>query len=225
MNNHTIAATETMLTASDFNWKVVGVADIDSDGRQELIWHHQTTGGVAAWERNPADGTWFSYSVGSAMAAPWKFGGVGDFNLDGHDDLVWHNPSNGQIALWTMKDGAVTNSGVLASTAASPWTIVGVGDFNRDHYPDLLWRTDNGGTATVVWTMKDRTVLAAPTIGSYDAVWQVVRTGDFNGDGYYDIWWRHSTTGDLMSWQLGANHGVTVLSVSAPGPQWSFNAK
>jgi spore germination protein YaaH len=225
MNNHTIAATETMPTVADFNWKVVGVADVDSDGRQELIWHHQTTGGVVAWERNPSDGTWFSYNLGSAMAAPWKFGGVGDFNIDGHDDLVWHNPSNGQVALWTLKNGAVTNSGVLASTAASPWTIVGVGDFNRDHYPDLLWRTDNGGTATVVWTMKDRAVLAAPTIGSCDAAWQVVRTGDFNGDGYYDIWWRHSTAGDLVAWQLSANHGVTVLNVSTPGPQWTFNAK
>ncbi|HEY0157634.1 MAG TPA: FG-GAP-like repeat-containing protein [Thermoanaerobaculia bacterium] len=222
MNNHTIAATHTLPTTTDVNWKVVAAADTDSDGRHEIIWHH-SNGGVALWRRDLTNGVWYGNMIGTAMATPaWQLAGVGDFNLDGRDDLVWRNQSTGANALWTMDGLTVTNSGALTSMGTA-WKLAGVGDFNRDHYPDLLWRNDSTW-ATEIWQMKDRTVLATGATSSTDPVYQVVRVGDFNGDGYSDILWRHSTAGDIVLWQM-TNYSANTLYVLTTGPNWSITAK
>jgi spore germination protein YaaH len=223
MNNHTVAATEVLPTTSDLNWKVVGVADLDADGRHELIWHHQVNGSASYWQRNAGTGAWSGYSFGTAMLPPsWVFAGVGDFNLDGRDDLVWRNVSTGANVLWTMNGGTVTNNGALP-TATTSWKLAGTGDFNHDHYPDLLWRNDSTWE-TVIWNMKDRALLSSGNASNADPVWQVVRVGDFNGNGYSDIVWRNTTTGELMMW-LMTGYSSSSSVFATPGSQWTFNAK
>ncbi|MBA2305854.1 MAG: hypothetical protein H0W08_24920 [Acidobacteria bacterium] len=34
---------------SDTGWKIRGVADMNLDGRADLIWQHQTAGLIATW--------------------------------------------------------------------------------------------------------------------------------------------------------------------------------
>lgn len=223
MNNHTIGAIHTLPTTTDVTWKVVGVADLDADGRHEIVWHHQTNGSVAYWRRDLGTGTWYGYLIGSSLdPATFSLGGVGDFNLDGHDDLLWRNQSTGDNILWTVVNGTVTNSGGIVN-AAAPWKIAGVGDFNRDHYPDILWRNESTWE-TAIWQMKDRTLIGSGNTAQTDAVYKVVRVGDFNGDGFSDILWRHSTAGDIILWQMN-NYAANTLWVAAPGAQWSITAK
>jgi len=55
---------------------------------------------VAVWFM---DGTTFAGSVSPGyVALDWQNAGTGDFNRDGHTDLLWRSASTGQVAVWFM---------------------------------------------------------------------------------------------------------------------------
>jgi hypothetical protein len=136
----------------------------------------------------------------------------GDFNRDGQADLLWHDPSTGQLALSYMAGSRQTASTVLAATEPDPnWRVVGTHDFSLDGRTDILWRHALTG-ALRIWAMDDAVKLnetpltpaALPDLG-----WRVVATGDFNADGKPDIVWRHATSGRNVVWLM---NGTTRLS-------------
>ena len=42
-------ATVTPGVVSDTNWKIVGIADFNTDGHPDILWQHQATGSLSAW--------------------------------------------------------------------------------------------------------------------------------------------------------------------------------
>ena len=70
----------------------------------------------------------------------WNAVGTGDFNGDGHSDILFQNTS-GQVAIWEM-DGTTDRSaaGPVASNPGPSWKAVGTGDFNGDGNSDILWQ-------------------------------------------------------------------------------------
>jgi spore germination protein YaaH len=224
MNGLTIGATLPVLSTGEGLWKVVGAADLDSDGRHEIIWHYPPNGAVAYWKRDVASGNWSGVWFNPLYmdATVWQMAGVGDFNLDGTDDLVWRNTSTGENRIW-FTNGTANVTSVTISSATTDWKLAGVGDFNRDMYPDLLWRNEST-LATVIWNMKGSTLLSMGNTSSNDALNKVVRVGDFNGDGFSDILWRHDTTGDLVLWTMNGYTATSAL-VFAPGPSFTATVK
>jgi hypothetical protein len=52
MNGTTIATAAAVAQVSDLGWQIVGVADVNGDGKADLVWHHTTTGQVTVWLMN-----------------------------------------------------------------------------------------------------------------------------------------------------------------------------
>jgi hypothetical protein len=107
----------------------------------------------------------------------WMIVGVGDFNRDGKPDLLWRNPSTGQVLVWFM-DGVKATGLALTSpaTVADPdWEIVGVGDYDADADPDILWRNRTKGQVAI-WFMDGVTVTreSATTPPSAAPGWTIV---------------------------------------------------
>jgi len=162
---------------------------------------------------------------GGTSAGVWSTVGVGDFNGDGHADVLWFNANTGALAEWVLDgQGNVIAAPNLSLTCGSgcspPWQVVGVGDFNGDGHADVLWFNANTGTLAE-WLLDGQGhVMATPnlslTCGSgCSPPWQVLGVGDFNGDGHADVLWFNANTGTLAEWLLdGQGHVIAAPNLS-----------
>jgi hypothetical protein len=167
---------------TDTNWKIRAVTDANGDGKADLIWQHDTNGGLVVWFMNGNTVTSWSYlSIPAFTDLNWKIAGGGDLNGDGKGDIVWHNQATGEVVAWMLNGATVTGTGYLSTGAVgdTAWKVRGVGDVNGDGRADLIWQnTSNGGL--VVWFMNGYQVLSWSYLSiPYvpDTNWSVVGPG------------------------------------------------
>jgi hypothetical protein len=185
-------------------------SDFNADGRDDILWRNDS-GALTDWLANP-NGSFTSNDANAYSSVPtsWKVAGTGDFNGDGHDDILWRNDS-GLMSEWlgTASGGFTDNGGTVNNVVAAAWHVQGIGDFNGDGRSDILWRNDSGqlsewlGTANGGFTDNGGTVNNVVA-----AAWHVQGIGDFNGDGRSDILWRNDS-GQVSDW-LGQSDGSFI---------------
>ena len=61
-----------------------------------------------------------------------------DFNGDGRQDILWHNPVSGDYGIWLMDGSNIIGGANLQRRRG--WDIAGVADFSGDGNDDILWR-------------------------------------------------------------------------------------
>ena len=163
----------------DPRWKIRGVADVNGDGKADLIWQHDD-GWLAVWLMNGFTATSTVFLSTNRMPDPmWIIVGAGDVNNDGKADLIWQNQSNNQLGVWLMDGPTVVAQRVLTTFPSDMnWKVHGVGDVNADGVADLLWQNEATG-ALGVWYMSGYSV-----IGQYllqlqvsDLAWSMVGPG------------------------------------------------
>ena len=73
-----------------------------------------------------------------------------DFNGDLHTDVLWHNPTTGNLSAWFLDGTTVLGDGALswAVPESTGLQVKGTGDFNGDGQTDVLWH--NPGTDSSV---------------------------------------------------------------------------
>jgi probable HAF family extracellular repeat protein len=165
----------------DASWSIAGTGDFTGDGKADILWR-QSTGMLALWQMNGAvivQRSAITFNGGTvAPDASWTLAGVGDFDGDGHADMLWRQASTGTVAEWLMNGSTVTSSAAptFQGQPVSPdssWSIVQIGDFNNDGNNDVLWRQNTTGVLDE-WLMKGATITASNTLAfAPDASWQV----------------------------------------------------
>ena len=204
-------------------------ADLNMDGRLDLLWQHQGDGRIAVWLM--AGSTLIDGRLLSPPQVPdttWKIAGAGDLDADGLDDLVWQNVADGRVSAWFM-NGTTLRDGSLLGIPQVPdldWRIRAVSDVNGDGRSDLWWQhRTTGGIA--VWLMNGLTVLAGIPLTALpiaDAGWQIVGTGDFDGDHTNDLVWQHLADGRIAVWLMSGT-SLVEETVTAPGQVPDINWK
>ncbi len=203
-------------------WSVNGTADINGDGKQDLVLQH-TSGQVAFWMLNGTqvgEGVVAFGGSNGILPAGWSVTGAVDTNGDGKPDLILQH-TGGQVAFWIM-DGAKVVTGVLASgngngLLPSGWRVAGSGDINGDGLPDLVLHNTSGQIA--FWLMNGSQVVngsAASGVmnGILPTDWSVVGVDDYNNDGLPDLALMQSG-GQVAFWFL--NGSVVTGGISASG--------
>jgi hypothetical protein len=141
--------------------------------------------------------------------------GLGDFNGDGYQDLVWMNNSTQQVTVhyFDGTQGATDIGWNWLNEAGEPggWVLVGAADFDGNGVPDLVWEYMPTGQVTVNyyggpggatyqgWNWLNET--GAPG-------WTVVAVADMNNDGVPDLIWQNNSTNQVTVNYYGGAGGA-----------------
>ena len=192
-------------SVADTDWRVAGTWDPNGDGSTDVLWRHRTAGWLANWTMSGGELVSGDYLSPSRVAdMNWAIVGTGDFDLDGHPDLVWQH-TDGWISVWLMNGTTLVEGRLLSpGRVDSHWKIVGIGDFNGDGQADIVWQHDTTGEAAV-WFMTGTTRVSGTLLsppGVRDTSWKIRAVTDLNGDGQPDLVWQNTMTGYLAAWLM-----------------------
>jgi len=193
------------------------VADINGDGKDDLLWRQLVPGSFADWQMNGS--SVLSMSKGFPADSSFTLVAAGKFYGPGKpDDLVWAN--SGSIWMWVPSGSTF----VFQRIASMPpgWMIIGSGDVDGDGKADLIFRnvsetSGNGGIA--YWRMNGSTVTYRSPLFSMSPSYHEAAIGDFNGDGRTDILWTNGTS--LVLW-LSTGSRFTQQSVGDYPAGWQL---
>ena len=142
---HRVAAGRGLALPESLRWRFAGIGDLNGDGTDDVLLRHE-------------DGRWFYHAVrrGRSVAAlsgwtalrddaGFRFGGIGDLNGDGNDDVLLRG-SGGQWRYYAMDGREVVEaeSGRAEISSAETWRLAGVGDLDGDGRDDVLLRNADG---------------------------------------------------------------------------------
>jgi hypothetical protein len=184
--------------------------DFDGNGKSDIALL-KSDGSLVVWRAATAGGGFVENGAlaANALGTSWKIAGLGDFNGDGRDDILWRH-SSGEIGEWLGQTGVFTNNGgAAANPVDNSWSVVGIADYNGDGRDDILWRHSSGEVGQ--WLAQPNGGFAnngGAAANKVDNGWKVLASGDFNGDGRADILWQH-TSGVFAVWK-GTASGALV---------------
>jgi glucose/arabinose dehydrogenase len=229
--NRSSAVWFTPAGVADQGWRVVTTGDFNANGRPDLLWQHRGTGELVAWLMTGTSldaAVWLTPSA--AVSRDWNVVDSGDFNRDGHSDLLWQHDVTGALVVWLMNRASLIEARFIETGGVtdSDWRVVAAGDFDNDGGPDLLWQHRRSG-GLVAWMMTGTSPTLAVWLnpsGVSDPLWRVVAVGDISGDGRRDLVWQHED-GGVVLWRM---IGTTLTSadwISPAGaidPRWRITA-
>jgi hypothetical protein len=138
------------------DWQIAGVGDFDHSGTADVLWRNTITGHVDEWQITNAQ--WAgSIDLGThplsqaQSVTSWQVAGIGDFNHDGTDDILWRDPASGRNDGWVMYHGqhySTAQFGLLDPQ----YQVAGIGNFNGAGGDDVLWHSQTTGQ-TGAWLL------------------------------------------------------------------------
>src|SRR5213078_1285078 len=221
MNGLTITRGGSLTTVDDPAWQIQGTGDFDGDGKADILWRNAVTGENYIWLMNGLS----IASSGSVNfvdpASGWQVQGIGDFDGDGRDDILWRNLSTGENYIYLMNGWAIASGGLIRTVADQAWQVKGIGDFDGDGRADILWRNSSTGE-NYIYVMNGLTIASEGYLRTVvDQAWKVKGVGDFDGDGKADILWRNTVTGEDYAYFMNGSVIASEGSLNtAADPYW-----
>jgi FG-GAP-like repeat len=205
-------------------WSIGGAADMNGDGKLDLVVRNRQADATGAWLMNGVDtnlfgGAAFTNADGTLFrtgSTNTTIAGIGDFNGDGKIDILhrFNGISTYQATIWELNGFTVKSALSIGTNAlTAPGSIapdssyeITIGDFNGDNLDDIVWRSTTANK-TLLWTK------AAGANGANANFTQTVLTGlatpgliggraDFNGDGTDDLILSDPNLGNILLWNM-----------------------
>lgn len=209
-------------------------ADINADGRDEII-HQNLKDGVVAYtlhETSDGDNESFpeNHILPNLMSDPsWKLIGAGRYGWHHSEALFFQNKSTGTLIANMISRDWFNQSDVISLPKEFPskkYEVVGVADFNNDRHSDIFLRDRKSGELFVrllkeqhIEDVEDpRTVIPFESDSGIDPRWKILGIGSFHKDGRSDIVSRHPDGRTKVSIYQGVHRiGETMLEETLAG--------
>ena len=223
--------------ASWIDGSSVMVADMNHDGRQDVVLSPSESPGRISWFEKPSDpinGTWFEHVILDPVSYVHRVR-IGDFNKDGNPDVAFaemdQSPSD-RVGIVYAGDarGLTWSLQVLATTAGHN---IATADIDRDGDLDILNANWENGTDLEIWRNDQNNSISLDN-WHYTQVDSTkpdvsfgLTFGDIDQDGLVDIvtgreWYKNpgaDLTGTWIRTDLGAPYdAMLVLDVDGTGP-------
>jgi glucose/arabinose dehydrogenase len=227
LGNQAIMGGELLSTpALPAGWRVVG--SFSERLNETELFLQSDSGQLGMWVFN---GREFHHGVnlnpGSVSDPLWRVRAVGDFNHDGHADLVWQYTPTGLVALWLMNGPTAIGYLTVGGSVPGPeWEIFGTGDSGIDGELDLYWQHRTTGTLAI-WHMVGTVFASGVGLSASpgDPAWRAVGVCDLDLDGSPDIVFQHAPTGIVAAWYLSGDavrSGIYLSPSSVSDPNWKL---
>jgi hypothetical protein len=198
-------------TAPSSENRVVAIADLNNNGRSDLVFQNITQG-----EFGEAS-TWLDFNQTNQrllrnVKRVWDVQATGDLDGDGFGDLVWRyvvreSPDTGVSYIW-FTNGAPnltgTNVTQVRKRGGAPldWQLLGAVDINADGAADMAYVSPSKAVRILMAT-PGRTC-ANLSVGSLPAGFEALKFADFSGNRRGDILVRNATSGEVQLISLNA---------------------
>ncbi|MCB2184790.1 MAG: VCBS repeat-containing protein [Deltaproteobacteria bacterium] len=195
-------------------------ADLDGDGRVELVGHDPLTGVVSLAR---LDGQ--SSELAQVADSAWFLAAAGDLNGDGRADLVWRHQTTGAVSAWLTGAGNSFTPTPLGQVSDLAWQLARAADLDGDGRADLVWvNPDNG--QSYLWLMDGPSIKAQDNPSQeIGAGWELMAAADFNGDGRADLLWLNPAQDSLTLWLMKGTQVLRRESAGTlPSPAWRVSA-
>jgi hypothetical protein len=144
--------------------------------------------------------------------------GLGNYNGDGQQDVLWQNNSTDQVTVHYF-DGTqgmtlISWNWLNSTGEPSGWVLVGAADFDGNGVPDLVWEYMPTGQVTVNYYggPGGATFLGWNWLSEHgNPGWTVVAVADMNNDGVPDLIWQNTTTNQVTVNYYGGPGGATLV--------------
>lgn len=131
-------------------WRVVGSADFNGDNMPDLLFQEISTGDLALWFMNGGLLVQPTYLSSPNPGVGWKAVACGDFDRDGHADILLQfdmpdDDLDSAMLVWYMNGATRQNTQWLypyypngTQKGDALWRVAGLADFNSDWVSDNL---------------------------------------------------------------------------------------
>jgi Pro-kumamolisin, activation domain/Subtilase family/FG-GAP-like repeat len=199
-------------------WQLLGAANFDGSGSDELFWWNSETGQIGWWQLSVTElrvlghadirmGATISPSINANMGYVPH---LADVNGDGYADIVWTSTTDNSVYVWinNQQGGFVPHE---IQNHADGFTLFGAGDVAGNGVSSLFW-TNQTTNQMQVWNMNGFEVTGVKTINVTPG-YSMASIADYDGDGLADILWV-GTAGDVYEWFSNGNGGFISQRVA-----------
>jgi hypothetical protein len=178
-------------------------ADLNNDGREDIVASCSTNSGVAfGVSLSTGDGIYGAQTCYQLPTGDVYQIVVGDFNGDGHLDLIALNGTNSFYEYLNKGDGTFHLPSTFTSASEVYWMVAA--DVNHDGKIDLVF--DGDGSNLYVYIGNGAGGFSAGPISSLPVQGEL-SLGDFDGDGNADILSQFNTYGNIIQVAYGDGEG------------------
>jgi hypothetical protein len=203
--------------------QVFPAADLNGDGRSDLVFYHQVTGQTAVWLMNG------NTIVGGVQLGNgplnYRIAAVADLQHTGRAQIIWSNGSANYIAwstAWSANNTPTTTETSFLLPANYP--VLVCADLDGDGLADVAQFDPATGALLIAQNNGSLgfTTKYAAAVGSD---WMLIGAADLNGAGRPQLIWRNTISGRVAAWVFSATQAFQPIQFpvfGTPSLAWSI---